>query len=207
MKEEEKVNNPKKKKNKNKNWWIWPLKVFVIALILSFSFSFLSEFIFTKVGLIVSIVVAVVLLVVGIIFDMIGVAVTAAPIEPFAAMRSRKVYGADEAMKLIKNADKVASICNDVIGDICGILTGAAGATIALRIITESMGDVVKIVIASSVSAVIAGLTIFGKAALKKVAIDKSTGIILRVGKLLRFLSFKKTKKVNKKGKKDAKDD
>lgn len=137
---------------------------------------------------------------------MIGVAVTAASIEPFAAMRSRKVYGADEAMKLIKNAEKVASICNDVIGDICGILTGAAGATIALRIIIDSMGDIVKIVIASSVSAVIAGLTIFGKAILKKIAIDKSTGIVLRVGKVLRFFSFKKKKKKNK-GKKNDKND
>lgn len=187
-----------KKKTKKQAWWVWPLKIFVIALILSFSFSFLSEFIFSKVGLIVSIVVAVVILIVGIIFDMIGVAVTAGSVEPFAAMRSRKVYGADKAMNLIKNAEKVASICNDVVGDICGILTGAAGATIALKLLQDSMGDIVKILIISSVSATIAGLTIFGKACFKKVAINKSTEIVLRVGKVLSALSFKKRKKVKK---------
>lgn len=175
------------------------MKIFVIALILSFSFSFLSEFIFSKVGLIISIVVAVVLLVIGIIFDMIGVAVTAGSVEPFASMMSRRVYGADKAMKLVKNAEKVASICNDVIGDICGILTGAAGANIALRLLYDSMGDIVKIVIISSVSAVIAGLTIFGKACFKKVAINNSTSIILKVGKVLKFLSFKRKKKASKK--------
>lgn len=194
MKNENKNIEKKKKKQKNL-WWIWPVKIFAVALILSFSFSFLSEFIFSKVGIIVSIIVAVVILVVGIIFDMIGVAVTAAEIEPFNAMRSRRVYGADISMKLIKNAEKVASICNDVIGDICGILTGAAGATIAVKLIQDSMGDFVKIAIISAVSATIAGLTIFGKACLKKVAIDKSTSIILKTGKFLSVLSFKKRKK------------
>ena len=195
MEKEIKKVDSKKKKQKSR-WWVWPLKIFVIALILSFSFSFLSEFIFSKVGLIVSVVVAVVILAVGIVFDMIGVAVTAAEIEPFNAMRSRKVYGADIAMKLIKNAEKVASICNDVVGDICGILTGAAGATIAVKLIQNSMGDFVKIAIISAVSAIIAGLTIFGKACLKKVAIDKSTGIVLKTGKFLSVASFKKNKKV-----------
>lgn len=189
----------KKKIKKKERWWVWPVKIFVIALILSFSFSFLSEFIFSKVGLIVSIVVAVVLLTIGIIFDMIGVAVTASSIGPFTSMMSRKVYGSDKAMKLIKNAEKVASICNDVVGDICGILTGAAGANIALRLLQESMGDIVKVVIISSVSAVIAGFTIFGKACLKKVAIKNSTNIVLKAGKVLKFLSFKGKKRAKKK--------
>lgn len=186
------------KKRKKKSWWIWPLKIFIIAIILSFSFSFLSEYIFSKVGIIVSIAVLIVLLCIGVVFDMIGVAVTAASIEPFAAMRSRKVYGADKAMGLIKNAEKVSSICNDVVGDICGILTGAAGASIAARLLLDSMGDITKVLIVSSVSAIIAGLTIFGKACFKTVAMKRSTSIILKVGKFLKFFSFRRNKKVNK---------
>ena len=100
-------------------------------------------------------------------------------------MSSRKVRGAKEGRMLVKNAEKVSSICNDVVGDICGIISGAAGSVISVKIITESMGNSVQILIAASVSAVIAALTIFGKAAMKKVAMENSTKVILTVGKIL----------------------
>ena len=59
------------------------------------------------------------------------------------------------------------------------------GSVISVKIITESMGNSVQILIAASVSAVIAALTIFGKAAMKKVAMENSTKVILTVGKIL----------------------
>lgn len=196
MKEaQEKVKKRKKKKN---HWWVWPLKAFIIALVLSFAFSIVSEMIFSVVGIIVSVVVIFILLAIGILCDMIGMAVASADIKPFTAMMSRKVRGSKESMRLIKNAEKVSSICNDIVGDICGILTGAAGAVIALKIIPENVDSIIRILIASSVSALIAGLTILGKACFKKVAIDNSTKIVLSVGKLLSIFSRKKKNKKRK---------
>lgn len=178
-------------KKKTQKWWIWPIKILVITLFLSLSFSVLSELLLTNVGIIVSIFIILFLLIIGIITDMIGVATTACQIEPFAAMRSRKVKGAKFAMILVKNAEKVSSICNDVVGDICGILSGAAGASITLKFISENMGDSVKILIAGAVSALIAGLTIFGKAICKKYAIDNCTKIVLGVGKCFSIFNKK----------------
>lgn len=184
-----------KEKRKNNKEISWIIKIFFVALILSFSFSLLSELIFSTVGIIVSIIVIIVLLAIGVIFDMIGVAVTSADLKPFTSMMSRKVRGAKQGMKLIKNAEKVSSICNDVVGDICGILTGAAGTVIALKIITNTFEGIEKILITSAVSAIIAGLTILGKACFKKVAMIKSTSIVMTVGKFLSVFSWKKKNK------------
>lgn len=178
-------------KKKKPNRWAWPIKILVVTLFLSLAFSVLSEFILDKVGIVVSILIILVLWFLGVITDMIGVATASCNIEPFNAMSSRKVRGAREARFLVKNAEKVSSICNDVVGDICGILSGAAGAVIAVKLITENMNNSIQILIASSVSAIIAGLTIFGKAMMKKVAIDNNTKIVLTVGKFLSLFTKK----------------
>lgn len=180
----------KKKKQSRLNW---PIKILVIALFLSLAISVLSEFVLGRVGIAVSVLIILFLWVFGVLSDMIGVACASASIEPFNAMCSRKVRGAKEGRFLVKNAEKVSSICNDVIGDICGIISGAAGAVISVKLITENMANSLQILIAASVSAAIAGLTIFGKAAMKKYALDNSTKVILRVGKF--FSLFTKQRK------------
>ena len=88
-------------KKKAQPWWVWPIKILVITLFLSLSFSVLSELLMSNVGIAVSLVVIVFLLALGIVSDMIGVATTACQLEPFAAMRSRKVRGAKVAMTLV----------------------------------------------------------------------------------------------------------
>ncbi len=190
----------KASKKKVQPWWVWPIKILVIAMSLSLAFSVLSEFLLSSVGIAVSVVVIVFFVSLGIITDMIGVAATACAIEPFAAMCSRKVRGAKVAMALVKNAEKVSSICCDVCGDICGILSGTAGAAITVKLISESMGNSLQILIAGAVSATIAGLTIFGKAMCKKFAINNCSKIILGVGKC--FSIFSRKKKTEKQGKK-----
>ncbi len=185
-------------KKKVQPWWMWPVKILVITLFLSLSFSVLSEVLLSNVGIVVSVVVILFLLFVGIVADMIGVATTACSLEPFTAMCSRKVRGAKVAMGLVKNAEKVSSICNDVVGDICGILSGAAGASIAVKFISENMANSIQILIAGTVSAVIAGLTIFGKAMCKKYAITHCTKIVLGVGKCFSIFSRRKPKEKKK---------
>ncbi len=193
----------KNKKNKKKNkppskfsyWWKWPLIVLVLSFCLSLAFGVASELALSGAGVAISIIVIVLFIVISIFADMVGVAVTAADLQPFRAMASKKVRGAKEAITLIKNADRVASVCADVIGDICGILSGAAGATVTVALISSSMSNFMTVFIASLVSAVIASLTIFGKALCKKYSIRYNEKIILLIGKILSIFHVQKKPK------------
>lgn len=191
--EEEKKKKHEKVKSlkKNNNVWRWPIRILIITVILSFSVTVFSEFVLSRTGIIVSVVLLIPLLLIAVITDMIGVAVAAADIYPFRSMASRKVRGAKESIYLIKNAEKVSSICNDVIGDVCGIISGAIGASIVLKIVTENITDIEQIFIAAAVSSVIAGLTIFGKAVAKRFAINQSTKIVSACGKFLSIFTKK----------------
>ncbi len=171
----------------------YPLKVLFITLIMSFILNISSEALLSNVGLIVSIIILIVFIGVSILFDMIGVAVTAGNLEPFLSRASKKEKGAKEAIKLIKNAEKISSFCCDIVGDSCGILTGAVGASIVVRIYAET-GDFYSVLIAALVSSVIAAITVLGKAFCKSLAVNKSDAIILRVGKILSVFHLKKRK-------------
>lgn len=186
---DDKKKNLKKRKKKD-SFWCWPLFVLCITLILSWLFSFSSELALSNANLIVSIILLVVFIGIAMLFDMLGVAVTAGEIEPFVAMSSKKVKGAKTALVLVKNNAKLSSIFCDVIGDICGILSGAVGTSILAYIVVQ--GDMLNVLIASLVSAVIASCTVFLKAVGKKIAIKNSTQIILILAKVISV--FKKEK-------------
>ena len=189
--------NPKSKnqkatvKSKKNIVWLWPIKIGVLTLSLALMFGVLAEYLLAGANIIVPIIVVVLLLVISIVFDVIGVAFACCSIEPILAMASRKVKGSRAAISLVRNGDKVSSVCSDVIGDMCGILSGAAGAAIAVTIIAGQTGAV-AIIIASVVSAVISALTVFGKAMFKKLAVNKSVAIVAFVGKVLSIFSKNK---------------
>ena len=174
------------KKNKNKEKFekvIWIIKITIIAFVLSFTFSFISETTLENVNLITSIIILLVFIILGILFDLIGVAVTSADIVPFHAMNARRVKGAKVAIKFIQNADKVASICNDVVGDICGIISGSA-----VSIVSISLSNITKLpllLVTLTVTALTASFTIGGKAICKNIAINKNTKIISIVSKVV----------------------
>ena len=128
------------------------------------------------------ILLAIVLL--GIIFDIVGVAVTSADEKPFHSMAARKVPGSIEAIRLLRSAERVSSICNDVVGDICGVVSGSASATIAAQVLGAfefSWPQMVSLLM----SALVAALTVGGKAVGKTFAINSCTEIVSGVGKLL----------------------
>lgn len=185
-KEKRKANKPKKQ-----HAWVWIVKVFVLAVALSLSFSILSEMALSHANIALSVVVILVFIAVSIVFDMLGLAVASCPIEPFTAMAARKVAGSKLAISLIKNADKVSAICCDVIGDVCGILAGAGGASILTKIALTSSGFM-PIFVASLISAIIAGLTIGGKASFKRLARAKSSPITLKFAQVLNLFVHKK---------------
>lgn len=124
---------------------------------------------------------------IGIIFDTIGTSITVADSATFCAKASRRLPGAKKALALIDNADKVANICNDVVGDICGTVSGGIGA--ALVFVMVSSGGLLELIASVVMTGVIAALTVGGKAIGKNFAINNADFIIWHVGKVLDFKS------------------
>lgn len=161
----------------------WIIKIIVLAFTISFAFSFFSETLIPNVNIVVGIIILLLFILIGILFDMIGVAVQAADVAPFHSMNSRKVKGADIAVKFKKNADKVSSFCNDVIGDICGIISGTAGSIVAVKIANILGFNSFYVILI--VTALISALTIGGKAMGKSIAINKSNYILYEAAKII----------------------
>lgn len=154
----------------------WTLKIILLAFIISMVFSSLSETIMPKVNLITSMIILIIFIIVGIIFDMIGVAITTCDIKPFHSMNSKKIKYAKTGIKLINNQAKVSSFCNDVIGDICGIISGSAGVIIATTLSSKLNIDL--LIVSLITTSIIASLTIGGKAIGKTIALKNNTAII-----------------------------
>lgn len=173
----------KDKKKKKRN--LWPLKALVITLFLSAAVNAASELVLTDSELWLAILVTCIILAIGVLFDIIGTASTSCDIEPFLSMASRKVKGAKTAVKLAKKSDIVSSVCCDIIGDICGIVSGVCAATIALYFIGNSASFVIKV----AIYAVISTATITLKAVGKGVAVNKSNKIIYAVARVLSIFS------------------
>ena len=134
--------------------------------------------------MLVAFLILLIIIFVGIIFDVIGVAVTSADEKPFHSMAARKVAGSQEALRLLRRAERVSSICNDVIGDICGVVSGCASATIATQLLQRFTFSAPQ-VIGLLMSALVAGLTVGGKAVAKGYAIRSSTQIVQLAGKVI----------------------
>lgn len=166
----------------------WFIQVFIMTFILSMLFSYISANGVSNLSLIPAISILILVIGIGIFFDIIGVAVTVANEHEFHAKASKKIEGSKASIKLIRNAPKVANICADVIGDICGVLSGAISALIAMKI-TEQFG--LSFNIQFILSATVAALTVGGKALGKGVANNNSTKIVHAVGIVLNKFSRK----------------
>lgn len=194
MKNKDDLKSIKKELNKKKKELVdkkWIFKIVTMTFLISLTFSLLSETTIPKVNIVFGILILILFIGIGILFDIIGVAITSSDEAPFHSMNSRKVKGADIAVLLKQNADKMSSFCNDVVGDICGIVSGTAASIIAVSIAsTFSIDSFVTVLL---VTAVVASLTIGGKAIGKSFAINKSNYILYEVAKLIsKFYKIKK---------------
>ena len=160
----------------------WIIHVFILTFILSICFSYISTNGVSTLEIIPAIIILITIIFIGIIFDIIGVAITVANEEEFHAKATKKAMGAKTSLRLIKNASRVSNFCADVIGDICGVLSGAISAMIALRL-TQNLGMSENIQFI--VSAIVASITVGGKAIGKEIAINKSTSIVMIAGKVI----------------------
>lgn len=170
----------------------WIVEIVAISVVMSMVFSLTSSEVLDGAGYIVAFVLLCAFIALGIVFDIVGVAMTSAGETPFHAMASHKERGAREALRLLRRAERVSSICNDVVGDISGIISGATAATIAGNL-TRDLG-VSSIVMSLLVTGLVSGLTIGGKAVGKTIAINNDTQIVFMVGKLMALLPSKKKK-------------
>ena len=168
----------------------WSVKSLIITLILSSGFNILSELVVANLTLktiFIAYILILVIVLISIIADIIGVAATSCDIQPFLAMAARKVKGAKMAVRIAKNRDVVNSVCSDIIGDICGIISGACGAAIiTVMAISDSKINLIASVVCSTV---IAALMITGKAMGKKLGLNKASQIVLGVAKVLSVFS------------------
>lgn len=154
----------------------------------------ISDEVMANSSLAVAFVILFAIIFLGIVFDIVGMAVATADEKPFHSMAARKVPGAHEAIGLLRNAERVSSICNDVVGDICGVVSGSASATIAALILTNADVGWPKGV-SLMMSALVAGLTVGGKAIGKNIAVKSATQIVHVVGKFIHILGFAKKNK------------
>lgn len=182
----------RRKELKNKKtvdkWWI--LEVLFISFLVALLFAVIAETVIPKVNIVFGIIILIIFIGVGIMFDMIGVAVTAADETPFNSMASRKVKAASLAVRFKKNADKVSSFCNDVIGDICGVISGSVGV-----MISTSLADITHfnlLTISLIVTSLIAAITIGLKAVSKSYAINKANIILYEFAKFVSIFTKKK---------------
>lgn len=184
----------KKERNKTIRWVV---TIFFITIFVSGMISFASNEIMADSTIPVAFVILLAIILIGIIFDIIGVAVTSADEKPFHSMAARKVPGAQESIRLLRNAERVSSICNDVVGDICGVVSGSASAAIAVQVL-DSFTFTLPALVTLLMSALVAGLTVGGKAVGKTFAIKSCTKIVHNVGKIIwgfRHFSLKTKKK------------
>lgn len=167
--------------------WKWICTIAVLSFLISVSMSYISSEALKNVGNILAFVILLIFIVIGIAFDIVGMAVTSTTEKEFHSMAAKKVSGAKEAVWLSRNASKVSSICNDVVGDISGIISGATGAIIIARL-TAGMDFFPALVISLTITGLIAALTIGGKAIGKGFGIGYSVKIVFAVGRFLSIL-------------------
>ena len=180
--------DPSQAKKESSKTIRWVVTIFFVTIFVSGAITLISDEMMSQSGLLTSFIILLIIVLIGIIFDIIGVAVTSANEAPFHSMASRKVVGAQEALRLIRNAERVSSICNDVIGDICGVVSGSASATIAAQLLIKfefSWPAMVGLVMSACVS----GLTVGGKAIGKTFAVNSSTTIVHFAGRVISVLS------------------
>lgn len=179
----------------------WVLTVVCLSFGLSVVLSFVTSLFVESAGLLVALLSLIVLVMIGIITDVIGTAVTSADEQPFIAMASKRILGAKQALQLIRKAERVSSILNDVVGDIVGIISGSAGSVIAVYLVSLGMRSAIASML---ITAFTSAFMIGGKAYGKGLAIDNSNRIVLTVGRVMAVFEKKNRTKRKKKTRKEA---
>jgi len=183
---------------KDSNKWI--VTVFIMTFILSIVFNGVSNALLSKINIVIAFLILIIMIGIGIFFDMIGMAVATCEEAPFHAKAAKKHKGAREAIRLIRSKEKVSSVCNDVVGDVSGIVSGSLSALISVNL--SDITGINSLIISLIVGGIVASLTVGGKAIGKKKAIDNCNEILFFVGGVVHLFSpIKANNTVDKKAK------
>ncbi|MGQ9556644.1 MAG: hypothetical protein ACUVTU_01645 [Desulfurispora sp.] len=163
----------------------YALGVTLVSFSLAVFFFWLSNLLAVHLQSIVfSLVFLLVIILIGILADIMGVAVTAASEVPLHARAAKKIPGATAGVYLIRHADRVANIMNDVVGDIAGTVSGALGIALVMQII-ELWPAARPSLLNMFMTAIIAALTVGGKAMGKRLAIEKADEVVFAAGRMI----------------------
>ncbi len=173
-----------KKHNKKKSNTSWIVLAFLLSFFITAMLSAVSDKVVNVLPLIVAASVLMAIISLGIFFDIIGLAVAAADIAPFNSMAARRLKTGQKAVWLKNNAEKVNSFCNDIVGDIAGVGSGATGAGIALKLFS-SMDPDIAFLLTLALTSLISAFTVGGKAIGKSIALNHSTNIVIFAAKIL----------------------
>lgn len=180
-----------KEKDPDKTRKKWAVCITFFAFFLSVFMSMFSDMLLKKSTTVIAFIILIAIIVIGIIFDMLGVAVTVADEKPFNSMASSKIKGAKSSLMLIRNAGRVSNLFNDVVGDTCGIISGTSAAFIVSQV--GSIDGLIDTVVFSMIlSGIVAAATIGGKAMGKDIAIARSKEIVTVIGKMISVFTERK---------------
>lgn len=168
----------------------WVVTIVIWTFVISSTMQMIQAGLMSRVTLLAACFILLSFVLIGIVFDIIGVSVTAASEVPFHSLSARRVRGAKEAIRLIRNADKVGNFCNDVIGDIAGIISGSATTAIVIMLNALFTGQH-EYILNITLAGLVAALTVGGKAIGKGIALSNCNRIVFTVGKLISFVQPK----------------
>lgn len=181
------IKSDRQEKKGNKKWVV---TITLITFLASMVLSYLTSEISHSLSWYFAILVLLLIIFIGIIFDILGMAITTADETPFHALASKKQRGARQAINLLRNAEKMSNFCNDVIGDIAGIISGSTTAVIVVYLVgllkLES-----DMAVSMILTAFTAALTVGGKAVGKSIAINNANRIVFAFAKLISVFSRK----------------
>ena len=187
-----KFRNNKSKKTNYKTILITIIFTFILTILFSYIFGALME----RTSLQIAFFVLIFIIAIGILTDGLGNAVITAEETPFHSMAAQKVKGAKESILLIRNAPSVANFFNDVIGDICGVISGTAAAAIVLQL--EKGWNINSVIFGMAMSGFVASITVGGKAIGKGIAIAHANTIVYNLGLLSHIFGIGKMFKTKK---------
>lgn len=159
------------------------LLITVLTFILTIVAALLSYYWIESMTFFPAVIILIIIISIGVISDMVGIAAAAAEEGPFHAKASKKVFGAKKGLYLVKHANLVSNFMCDIVGDICGIISGSLGMVIVIKMANK--WQVPDSGIDLFVLSLIASLTVGGKSFLKSYGIKKANEIILLAGKIL----------------------
>lgn len=173
-----------------RNSFRWSIFISIVTFVLACLFTVASTSILVGVSWGVGMLIVIFLVITGIVFDMMGLAAAAASEAPFHGMASERVSGAKHAIQIVRNADRFSNFCNDVVGDVASVISGAASAAVVIKLLS-TVGDgngALSTAVSVVFTALVSAMTVGGKALGKSFSIHHATDIVLYIGKLFHFL-------------------